>query len=552
MLIRKSMLFPTFMFLALITTCVSADMLAQIRASRRSSGAADSVADSLIRLPSLPSRMQASDLYKTDGIPESDILLDKAINPDEYLVGPGDRFLVYMWGKLEERIELTVSSEAMLLLPSIGAVDVSGKTLAQTKTALREAILKAYRGVNIAISLVGIRRFRCYVLGEVQRPGAYVMTGVMRVSDAISMAGGISDSGAVRGIRIENERSGMRTADMARFFNSKTMESNPYLRDGDQVFVPPRCEYVSINGFVHYPGEYDFCDGDRISDLVGAAGGLKRGVDSSRIVITSFTDNSDALEHATLTLADAASRGLKPDDRVLVSGLEDYRVHRSVIIEGEVRFPGSYAISEGRSRVMDVINMAGGLTGMASLASSRIVRDTITFVNHAEYERLRSFAEGGQDPLETAYIKSRVRQDQGVVNIDFSALEKNSAGDNNAIVRSGDRIVITRKETTVRVSGAIASPGHVTFRDGAGLRYYVNEAGGFSGNAKRTWIRVRRQGSSVWQSPKTAGNIGPGDEILIGEKPYRESFFTVRDVIVILSSAATVILAVITINDSLK
>jgi protein involved in polysaccharide export with SLBB domain len=138
-----------------------------------------------------------------------------------------------------------------------------------------------------------------------------------------------------------------------------------------------------------------------------------------------------------------------------------------------------------------------------------------------------------------------VRQNQGIVEIDFSLLEKEI---NNIILRNGDRIVIARNEMTVRVSGAVASPGHVVFSKGDGYKDLIQKAGGFSANAKKTWIKIRRQGSSAWQSPESAGDVCAGDEILVGEKPYRESFATLRDVIVMLSSAATIILAVVTIS----
>jgi protein involved in polysaccharide export with SLBB domain len=220
-----------------------------------------------------------------------------------------------------------------------------------------------------------------------------------------------------------------------------------------------------------------------------------------------------------------------------------------VTIDGEVMFPGTYPIIEGRTKIKEAIEMAGGFTGTASPVNSRIVRDTVTFASNIEYDRLRSFAEGGQDPLETAYIKSRVRQEQGVVEIDFSALD---LSDNNVLLRNGDHIIIARNEMTVRVSGAVASPGHVSFEKDAGYQTYVSKAGGFSGNAKKTWIRIRKQGGAVWQSPKSAVDIGPGDEILVGEKPYRESFITLRDVIVMLSSAATVILTIVTIGDQMN
>jgi len=531
-----------------------ADILNQVRQSLQSGrgSSLDRAADSLLRLPGLQPRLKASQLMKSEGAKDVETLLDKAIDPEKYTVGPGDRFLIYMWGKLEEYFDVVINSEGVVLLPLIGVVDLRGKTLAEAKALLEAEALKAYRGVKVAVSLAGVRKFRCYVVGEVARPGAYIVTGVTRVSDVIGMAGGISDSGAVRGIIIANERLGQRTADMAAFFNSISIDDNPYLREGDRVFVSKRKEYVAISGFVNYPGEYDFCEGDKLGDLIEAAGGLSRGADTTRIVVTRFTDDRGGMSRQTVTMAGAAGFPLEKDDRVLVSGVADYRKHYSVVIQGEVRFPGTYPISENTTRLLDVIEMAGGLTDRAWIAGSQIIRDTISFADPLEYERLRPFAEAGLDPIQTSYVKSRVMQEEGLVNVDFSRLGNGASSAANIVMRNGDRIIIARREPTVRVSGAVASPGHVSFREGAGYTYYVGQAGGYSRTAKRTWVRIRRQGSRLWQDPRSAGGIQPGDEILIAEKPYRESFFTVRDVIVILSSAATVILMIVTIQERLS
>jgi len=270
------------------------------------------------------------------------------------------------------------------------------------------------------------------------------------------------------------------------------------------------------------------------------------------VIITRFTDDRDGLDKHVVALSDMASFDLRRDDRILVLGKPDYRVHRNVAIEGEVRFPGRYPIREDKTTVVDLIEMAGGLTDKASLSNSRIVRDTLAVENDPELERLKLVNVEALDPIERAYIKSRTRQEESAVSIDFAKLMNDGVSVDNIVLANGDRVIISRNELTVRVSGAVVSPGHVPYKEGAGYRYYVREAGGFSGRANKNWVRVARKGTRVWRFPRQVSEIGPGDEILVAERLYRDSFFTLRDIIVILSSAATIVLTIVTVQDLLK
>ncbi|MBD3392383.1 MAG: hypothetical protein GF418_09960 [Chitinivibrionales bacterium] len=515
-------------------------------------GSADSVSDSLIGLPDLPSRMRAAERFKKTDVEPEPILLDRAIDPAEYILGPGDHLHIYIWGRVEENHRLMVNSECRVVVPRIGVIDVRGKTLAEGRALLEEQVLAKYRGVRVQVTLSTIRRFRCYVLGEVERPGAYIATGVTRVSDAIRMAGGITDSGATRGIVVANEVLGSRTADMAKFFNSTVIEANPYLREGDRVFVPHRTQYVSVHGAVPYPYVYDYCDGDMAADLIEAAGGLGRGVDSSRIIITRFADNHDELERFVVSIADLESFELRRDDRLMVSGHADYRVHRNVTIEGEVRFPGVYPIREDQTRLSDAIQAAGGLTEDASFSTSRIIRDTLMDQKDPELVRLKVVEPQLLDPTEIAYIRSRSRQSESSVRIDVGMLRGAGFDEDDIILRNGDRVIIARKELTVLVSGAVVAPGHVPYNEGAGYRHYIREAGGYAERARKRWVRVRRKGTRVFRDPGDVGGIRPGDEILVAERTYRDPLLTARDYVAIVSSLATVVLTVFTIQSLVR
>jgi protein involved in polysaccharide export with SLBB domain len=350
----------------------------------------------------------------------------------------------------------------------------------------------------------------------------------------------------------------VRLGDMALFYNANSLEANPYLHEGERVFVPPTKEIVEIVGAVNYPGSYDYVPGDNLGTLVDAAGGFSRGADSARIELTRFTDDLDALEVAPLRYPDDAGFAVEKDDRVLVKALQDYRMHRNVAVSGEVKWPGIYPIRKDKTYLRDIVQAAGGLTEHAFLEGSYVVRVwqmSKPGPQPSPDRMLRTITQTGLraaelHPSELSYIKSELLESEGQMSVDFSAAMEEVDDINNVVLRDGDRIVIARKSLSVRVMGAVARPGLVSHAPGKGIHYYLRSAGGFNRRARQSRVLVKKAGTEVFVKPRTVQGIDAGDIILVPERRYRDAFTFTRDVIGIVSSVATIILIVFTISNS--
>jgi len=512
-----------------------------------------------IKIPVTIDKVDENKLSDGKNLAISEPVQDRALNPDEYHTGPGDIFLVYIWGKAEETLTLSVNSEGRLLIPLVGDIDLNGKTLTESKTLITDAVREVYKnGFNISVVLSNIPRFKAYIVGEVTIPGSYLISGVTRVSDLVELAGGINIMnsedekkviGKMRGILLINELLEKRTVDLSAFYNSHRIDKNPYIMRGDVVYVPPRQEYVEINGFVNYEGIYDYCIGDKVKDIVIAAGGFARGADKNRIVISRFTDDYDSLVTFEIDSQEMETFTVERDDRILVCGIPDYRTHRQITIKGEVKYPGVYPIRKDKTRLADIIAMAGGLTSDAFLKGSKIVRKHYPKVGEREFERVKAMPAVSLTPLERSYLKTKLVEEDGIVSIDFEELLKMGSDIYNIILRDKDEVTIARKSLSIKVSGAVVSPGLISFKNNVGYKYYIEQAGGFNTKARKASVMIIKGGTEVTLKPQKVEKLEAGDAIWVPEKEYRDKLQIAKDILLILGSIATVTMTIFTIRD---
>jgi protein involved in polysaccharide export with SLBB domain len=476
------------------------------------------------------------------GIPgSSSQIVETPIDENSYILGTNDEMCIYLWGTANQAIPVVVNSEGFVLIPSIAMVDLRGLTLAKAREKIKAALLKVYKKVDITISLSKLHIFRTYITGEVKKPGAYLITGQTRVSELINVAGGFTNEYGcrLRGIEVTNDTYPTRYADMALFLHGTGKDKDFYLVQGDRVNVRPRKETIVINGRVSYPGVYDFVGGDRLCDVLKAAGGFSRGADSNKIVLTRYLDNKDSLKDYPLSIADSIFE-INADDRILVCGLPEYRIYNQVFLEGEVKWPGVYPIQKEKTTLHEVIERAGGFTEDADLRYSKIIRMINKNTNEKMITWLKNFATTDLFSIERSYLKSQILEDGGVVSLRLSQSKDSISG---FFLQDGDRILIARRSLVVRVSGAVKFPGNVQYEDGKDYMYYINKAGGFSSTATRGRVKILKNDVAILLKPGEAKPINPGDMIWVPENDNRQAMRNTVEILSIVASTATIIVS---------
>lgn len=511
---------------------------------------------------------------------------DREIDPQVYIVGPGDAMQLYIWGEFDLSYMLQVDPEGNVLIATVGSLHVSGLTLSEAKRQIHHAAQSKYPGVDVTISLVSMRFFTAYLTGAVLREGSFVVNPTTRISDLIERAGGYLDE--LRGRTIEEEVAGKKVTrvrqiqtrptgrrsiqllhgdgsaenvDLEMFHATGGVKHNPYVRMGDVVHVGYRRGEVYIHGEVNRTGTYEYLEGDTLGDLIDLAKGVRTDVPLERVEVWRFVGSTE--EPEVVVLGDAADGGgplsldgvrgfeLRPKDMVLVRGRVGWQRVPTVWISGQVQLSGRYRIVPQLTRLMDVIEQAGGLREDASLIGAKVVRMRLRGVRDPELERLAALQRvtglADMSPEDRAYLKTKGREERGRVAVDFERLFYQSDEEQNILLESGDVIFIPERRRTISISGQVKKPGLVDFEDGQTVSFYLEKAGGYSYGANQGGARLIKSRSGVRERLQGDLLVEAGDEIWVPEKEYRDWWALFQGTMRTMAEALTLVILVRTL-----
>jgi protein involved in polysaccharide export with SLBB domain len=192
----------------------------------------------------------------------------------------------------------------------------------------------------------------------------------------------------------------------------------------------------------------------------------------------------------------------------------------TVILEGEVKRPGSYPIIRDSTTLSQVIARAGGFTKYAALNASKIIRESgANTLRDIEYHNLRKGLTSTED---TTYLANEMLLKSGgeLSSTDFVSLFEKNDRTKDVVLKNGDRIIIPQKINAVYVFGEVRNPGYVAFSSGKTIDYFISLAGGLTGSAETGDIRVVKASTKQWLLPGET-TIEEGDYIWIPRTPFR-------------------------------
>ena len=292
-----------------------------------------------------------------------------------YPLGPGDEIFLVLTGDVEQAYRLSVSREGTLVIPSVGQLSVNGLTLGDLEDVLYNRLGRVYSGVTrgpdastrFDVSLGRLRSNQVYVVGEVSRPGAYQISSVGTMLEALYAAGGPSATGSFRLVSVRRRGSAVGAFDLYDYLTAGETAGIPRLEEGDVVFVPPVGAQVSVDGEVLRPAIYEIRPGEGVEDVIWFAGGLMPSARTDAVRVERIVPRFDRVDGRDrivvdvdydLVVAGRDSLALRAGDHVEVLPLrEDQRGW--VEITGAVYRPGRYELSAGAT-VSTLIERAGG------------------------------------------------------------------------------------------------------------------------------------------------------------------------------------------------
>jgi len=181
---------------------------------------------------------------------------DVPVGPD-YVIGPGDRFDVTLWGRIEGSYAAEVDRNGEITLPKVGTLKVWGLTFSELKDYLLSEFSKHYKGFYMNVVMGELRTIRVYVVGEVVTPGSYTLSSLSSVYNALFAAGGPSKRGTLRNIQLIRNGKILRSIDLYDFLLRGDKSQDERVQSGDTIFVPIIGPVVGIAGNVMRPAIYE-------------------------------------------------------------------------------------------------------------------------------------------------------------------------------------------------------------------------------------------------------------------------------------------------------
>ncbi len=455
-----------------------------------------------------------------------------ALVPQDYVVKPGDEVLLTLWGSVDADLRLVVDRAGRIGVPRVGTVQVGGVRYADLNDTVSRRVGQVFRNFNLSVSLGRLRGVRVYVTGFVTRPGAYSVSSLSTITQALLAADGPSAAGSFR--NIELRRGGKLEArfDFYDFLLNGDRSGDRVVQADDVIHVGPVGPQIGMIGSVNQPAIFELKAGETVSDVLRMAGGLGTVADSRRLTLERLDDRSD-VRITQLELPANLGSPLKGGDVLRAFSAVDVaipvqRQNKRVRVEGEVLRPGEYVLPPS-SGIADAIAAAGGLTPQAYVFGSEFNRESVRLTQQKNYERaLRDLevefsraasgqrvASADEAAAQTARETATTRLIERLRNLRPSGrivlqVAPNASALPDLPLEEGDRLFVPPRPTTIGVFGSVYNAGSFLWDPGRDANTYLRLAGGPTRSADPKGVFMIRANGSVVSGQQRSGFFSYG------------------------------------------
>lgn len=494
--------------------------------------------------------------------------------PPDYALNIGDTVSISLTGSVEGSVDIEIDRDGRIFLPNVGSVSLIGVRYRDLRDRIAAAIGRQYRGYDVSVSIKKLRGIRVYVTGFANNPGAYSVTSLSTLVNAVLAAGGPSAGGSFRSVKLYRNGAEVTDFDLYRLLRKGDRSLDPLLQNEDVLFIPPVGKQVAVIGSVNEEAIYETRADESLADALALAGGPTNVADASRLILYRLSDQ-DTVGSRQIDRAMAGSELAQAGD--IVQLLPEGTLARSldkqqavVRIEGEVNRPGNYYVAPN-TPLSQVLEMAGGVTPRAYVYGTRFFRESVraqqrrSFLEAIDQMEISltaaplngdSLMDAGERQTQIASARAfidKLRQKEPDGRLVMDMAPELGALPANLPLENNDRIVIPPRVETVGVFGAVYRPASFLLKGGKTLRVkdYVAQAGGAIRGADKGNIFVVRANGSVLTRSRGAINahVLPGDTVFVPIKTQSSSVWAkIRDISAIVFQFGLTAAAIAAIN----
>jgi polysaccharide biosynthesis/export protein len=192
-----------------------------------------------------------------EGVPSTFAPVSDIQVPSDYIVGPGDKLEIQLYGNEPVGYSLTVERDGRINFPKLGPVNLTGLTFENARTAIEQRVAKQLIGSRVSVTMGDLRSIRVFVLGEANKPGSYTVSGLSTMTNALFVSGGVKKIGSLRNIQLKRNGKLITVLDLYDLLLHGDTSGDRQLLPGDVIFIPPIGPIVSVDGAVRRPAIYE-------------------------------------------------------------------------------------------------------------------------------------------------------------------------------------------------------------------------------------------------------------------------------------------------------
>ena len=382
--------------------------------------------------------------------------------PQNYVIGPGDELIIDIYGATQESISLTVRPEGDIVVPNYGPIQVSGLTMSAAQNRISGKLSSYYQSSEIKTAVGQTRTIMVNVMGEVKAPGTYTISAFSTVFHALYMAGGISDLGTLRSIKVYRQGRQISVVDIYEFILNGRLAGNVRLQDNDVIQVGTYNCIVDITGKVKRPMAYEMKASESLATLIKYSGGFTG--DAYKNLVRVLRKSEELKSVYNVEEFDLSSFHVTDGDSVVVDSIIN-RYKNMVEVKGAVYRQGMYHLGDKVTSVRSLIEMASGLT---------------------------------EEAMTTRAVLRRMKPNrtQEVISIDLDGILNGHVAD--VLLQNEDILYIPtlaehQNLRTLTIDGEVIFPGTYEYAENMTIEDLILQAGGLTDAASTAKIDVSRQ-----------------------------------------------------------
>ncbi|WP_287816239.1 SLBB domain-containing protein [Idiomarina sp.] len=295
--------------------------------------------------------------------------------PSNYIMGAGDTVKIQLFGKENRSYDLTIDREGKIVIPDLGELTVAGLSYSLMQDMIQNQVKQRLIGFNAAVSMGELRSIQVFIAGEAYKPGSYTISSLSTISQALYLAGGVSDIASLRSIRLMRAGKVVAEFDLYDLLLKGDASDDKMLQTGDVVFIPPRGDMITVKGEVKRPALYELKGNETLQDAIRFAGGSEDDAYLSSVQLQRIVKGKRLISTVDLTAEKDLNKTLQGGDVLTLRQVSE-ALDNSLLLVGAVTRPGHYQWYNGM-RLNDVLrDSRHDLLEQADLAYGLIVRET--------------------------------------------------------------------------------------------------------------------------------------------------------------------------------